>query len=164
MRLPLTLAHGRMNLVLFATLCAGILGSTVFAAEPTGIGEQVHPGWQTFESCPFGERPCGPVCMPQSFSCCYKPTASICPPGKSCCGTGCGCGRCERCEEGHCVPDRQCREQDEEQVASQAGTSIELVAAVVPGAVLGIAILGAVLETGSDGRGKAPPPRPPVSP
>jgi hypothetical protein len=182
MQRPWILSPGRAIRILLATLCAGLLGGTVLAAEPTGIGEQIQPGWQTFESCPFGERPCGPVCMPESFSCCNKPTGTICPPGKSCCGTRCGCGRCEKCEEGQCVPDRKCRKDEQDQAASEgststagsvsaegsasagAGVSTGLGATVVPGAVLGIAILGAALETGSDTRHEAPPRRHAVSP
>lgn len=169
-------SHGWTSRILLATLCAGLFWGAVLADEPTGIGEQIQPGWQTFESCPFGERPCGPVCMPESFSCCSKPTGTICPPGKSCCGPRCGCGRCEKCEEGQCVPDRKCRKDEQEQAASEGSTpaagsasaeasvSTGLGAAVVPGAVLGIAILGAALDGGSDTNNEAPPRRPAVSP
>ncbi len=124
---------------------------------------------QTFESCPRGERPCGPVCMSKTFSCCNKATGTICPPGKSCCGLKCGCGPCQTCSENTCIPNPKCTEEIMSQSGSAgtssttAGTtatsttatttgfaSLAVPAAAVPVAAAAIVgVLGAAADTGS---------------
>jgi len=126
------------------------------AESPVGGAPAIGKGWQTFESCPFGERPCGPICMPESFSCCDKATASICPPGQTCCGIRCGCERCQSCVNGACVTDEECLKKQSNSTASGTGAAQGAglfatdASLVVPGILLGIGVAGAVAPTGSD--------------
>ena len=135
---------------------AGLLLAACTAASAQEPGERQAPGpsagnnaiaqtqWQTFESCPMAERPCGPVCMPESFSCCDKASATICPPGQSCCGPRCGCGRCETCVENRCVPDRDCLKRDQSSKATPSSP-----ASVAPAAILGTTVLIGILTNDS---------------
>lgn len=129
-------------------------GTESAVGDATATGK----GWQTFESCPFGERPCGPICMPASFSCCDKATASICPPGQTCCGIRCGCERCQSCVDGACVTDEECLKKQGNSTASStsaaqgAGLVSEGASLVVPGVLLGIGVAGALAPTGSESR------------
>lgn len=129
-----------------------MLGAATAAGDESTL---LKAQWQTFESCPRAERPCGPVCMPESFACCDKATAAICPPGKSCCGTSCGCGRCQTCEGNVCVPDEKCRKEEEARGANPGGTTLYSLAPLV-GIAIPIAI-GTLNDTDSDSR-------PPISP
>ena len=148
-----------LTMLLF--LLVWVVAQDAFAAEPITIAQGTPEGWQTFESCPTGERPCGPVCMPESFSCCSKPTGTICPPGKTCCGASCGCGRCKKCEAGTCVPDPKCADQKEEAAkTSTTGATPGVGPLIVPGAVLGVGVLGAAIDSSDDQRIPVAP-RPP---
>lgn len=137
---------------------AGTAGGPV--GDPRPLGAQ----WQTFDSCPRSERPCGPVCMPESFACCDKASAAICPPGASCCGKRCGCGPCQRCLNDTCVPREDCQPDEARSASSGQGAGTlaggglgGALPIVAPIAVLGVA---AGAETGSDQRD----PRSPISP
>jgi hypothetical protein len=149
---------------LFALLTAALLAWSAAGADP-GPRSVIETGWQTFESCPMGERPCGPICMPESFSCCHKETASICPPGETCCGARCGCGRCERCEQGVCVPKDECVRRNEQHLSGVnssnaeglgAGVPAAATPAAIPAAAALIGIAAGTLPIGSDDREPRP--------
>lgn len=134
-------------------------GSAPFAQTDAGLAKQVTGSTQqTFESCPRKERPCGPVCMPKDFSCCSKETGTICPPGKSCCGSKCGCGPCQTCKEGVCVPKPNCVDEQASKAVQSGvtgtqtaatGSAAALTASMLPPALFGgLVILGTVVGDG----------------
>lgn len=148
--------------VLFLSLCLHASAQSASPAESSAA-----PLQQTFESCPRGERPCGPVCMSKTFSCCDKAMGTICPPEKSCCGLRCGCGPCQTCDGDVCRPKPNCKEEAATENSSAgtqstasgtelgAGglTSVAVPAGAMPAAAAaGVGILGAALNTGSDER------------
>ena len=154
--------------VLFLSLCLHTSAQSASPAESS-----TAPLQQTFESCPRGERPCGPVCMSKTFSCCDKAMGTICPPEKSCCGLRCGCGPCQTCDGDVCRPKPNRKEEavteswSAETQSSATGTapgaggltSVAVPAGAVPAAAaIGVGIFGAALDTGSDDR------RRPISP
>lgn len=124
---------------LLLMLCTAVaaqdgLTSAASSAQDTPI---LKAQWQTFESCPRAERPCGAACMPESFSCCDKATATVCPPGKSCCGSLCGCGRCRKCEGGVCVPDDKCPDNEREQSSAQPSSASAQASSASPATATG---------------------------
>ena len=155
----------RIGAILCAVLFFGVASSFSVSVSAQG-GSSLQ---QTFESCGIGKRPCGTICMDNTYSCCDMLTSAVCPPGRECCGTKCGCGKCQRCENGACVPVKNCRQKDQSKTNANADPGSSLGASggfsggafIVPAAVAA-GLLGAVgIIQNSDGGSHA---RPPISP